>query len=410
MKNKTTIYLIVILLVAGLARLGFTSLVVGWDADIRGDEIDYHKIAVSLSEGNGFAVDGVQTGRRPPVFPFVLSVLYKVFGPHPNVGRVIQILLGMLAVFLVYRVARRYFDEVTGFVSAGIAALNPVLIFTCGYVLTENLYMILVLSTLLLLPTPAHFNEPLRKILPAAAVLAVATLTRPTGLPLAIFILLAGLLFGAGALLRRGGNGLVAAVLFCLILLPWCIRNYQLVGGWVGLTTHGGITFYQGNNQKVVDIPHYRGGAAPPAGLPHARQIAAMNELERERFTWEKGKEFLRRNKPLVPRIMWWKFARFWRLKSGWWDRESFLGRLASDFDVGFVFAVIAFPLFIAGMVLTRHRWRELLYLYCVVVAHTAVALVFFGSIRGRIPVEPVIAVFAAVTVVKLYRRFRPSP
>jgi hypothetical protein len=65
--------------------------------------------------------------------------------------------------------------------------------------------------------------------------------------------------------------------------------------------------------------------------------------------------------------------------------------------------------LFIAGLVLTRARWRDLTFLYGVVVAHTAVALVFFGSIRGRIPVEWVIAVFAAVTVDRLLRRRRPD-
>jgi hypothetical protein len=55
----------------------------------------------------------------------------------------------------------------------------------------------------------------------------------------------------------------------------------------------------------------------------------------------------------------------------------------------------------------TRRRWRELLFLYGVVVAHTAVALVFFGSIRGRVPVEPVIAIFAAVTIDRVVFRLR---
>jgi 4-amino-4-deoxy-L-arabinose transferase-like glycosyltransferase len=420
MLRRSHLVIIVILVAAALARLAFTSLLVGWDTDARGDEIDYHKIAVSVADGEGFAVDGRPTGRRPPVFPFVLSVFYKVFGAHPSLGRAIQILLGVLVVFLVYLVARRHFDKTVGWVAAAIAAVNPFLTLISGYLLTENLYMVLVLLTLLLLPTPRHLNESLRRILPAAAVMAVATLTRPTGLPLGICILCAGLAFGAGSLVRRWGNGVIAAVLFCLLLLPWCIRNYQLVGGWVGLTTHGGITFYQGNNQKVVDIPHYRGGVTPLAGLPHASEMAGMGELDQNQFAWAKGKEFLGRNKPLVPRIMWWKFARFWRLRSDaglsgvksgwWWSKDSFLGRLASNFDVGFVYAVVVFPLFLAGVVLTRFRWRELLYLYGVVVAHTAVALIFFGSIRGRIPVEPVIAVFAAVTVVRLYHRFRPSP
>jgi hypothetical protein len=81
------------------------------------------------------------------------------------------------------------------------------------------------------------------------------------------------------------------------------------------------------------------------------------------------------------------------------------MGKLATVMDVGFVYAIVAFPLFLAGLVLTFYRWRELLFLYGVIVVHTAVALVFHGSIRGRIPVEPVIAMFAGAAVIRLYRR-----
>jgi 4-amino-4-deoxy-L-arabinose transferase-like glycosyltransferase len=403
MGRNTTVALAVIIIVAGL----------------RGDEVDYHEIAVSLSAGEGFEVSGHPTARRPPLYPVVLTVLYKTIGPYPAAGRVVQVLLGMLVVYLVFRVARRYFDGITAFIAAGIVSLNPFLILISGYLLTENLYIVLMLAALLVFPTPGHLNEPLRKVLFTATILAAAALTRPTGLTLAIWILAAGLLFGAGSLWGRTRNGLGAAVLFCILLLPWCLRNYQVLGGWVGLTSHGGITFYQGNNQKVIDIPHYRGGVAPLAGLPHAAEIAKMNELERERFTWAKGKEFLRQNRAWVPRILWWKFARFWRLKSDvglsgvksgwWWSKDSFLGRLASSVDVGFVYSGCACPLFVVGIALTGRRWRELLFLYGVVIAHTAVALVFFGSIRGRIPVEPIIAIFAAVTITRIYLRFRPQ-
>jgi 4-amino-4-deoxy-L-arabinose transferase-like glycosyltransferase len=417
MIRRHTIMLAVIIAAAGLFRLTFSTFVVGWDSPVRGDEVDYHAIATSLADGDGYRIDGYETCRRPPLYPYVLALHYQVFGASPTTGRILQIILGMLLVYLVYRVARRYFDPTVGLIAAAIAAVNPFLIMMSGYLLTENAYIILMLSALLITPTPAHLNGPLPKVLAASAVLATATLARPTGLPVALWILAAGLILGAGSLYIRTRNGVLAAALFVALILPWSVRNYRVVGGWVGLTTHGGITFYQGNNQKVVDVPHYRGGVAPLAGLPHAAEIRDMTELERERFTRAKGMEFLRDNKRLVPKLLWWKFARFWRLKSDvglsgvksgwWWSKDTFLGKLASNLDVGFVYAVVAFPLFLAGVVLSRFRWRELMFLYGIVVAHTAVALVFFGSIRGRIPVEPVVAIFAAVTVDRLYHWVR---
>lgn len=415
MSRRTTIILIAIVVIAGLLRLGFSTLVVGWSSNLRGDAVDYHKLAASIDQGKGYRIDDVITGRRPPAFPLLLAAVYKVFGVCVNAGRVLQILLGMLVVYLVFVVARRYFEMRTALIAAGIAAVNPFLIFISGYLLTENLYMILMLAAFAVLPSPARLGGGFAALALAVVLMAAATLARPTGLPLAAWMLAVGVLFGGGSRWRRVRNALFAALLFAVFTIPWAIRNQSVAGGWVGLTTHGGITFYQGNNQKIIDIPHYRGGVTPLDGLPHAAEIASMTEIERERFTWKKGREFLSRNRNDIPRILWWKFARFWRVKSDvglsgiksgwWWSKDSLWGRLAANFDVGFIYAVVVFPLFIAGGLLTRKRWRELLFLYGVVVSHTAVALVFFGSIRSRIPVEPVIAIFAAFTIDWVIRR-----
>ena len=81
------------------------------------------------------------------------------------------------------------------------------------------------------------------------------------------------------------------------------------------------------------------------------------------------------------------------------------IGRLAADVDVGFAYAIVVMPLFVAGVWSTRRRWRELAFPYGVIVVHTAIAIVFFGSLRGRLPVEPVICIFAAGALAALTRR-----
>jgi len=410
MQSKTV--LLVILVVALLARALFSVGVVGLDAMTKGDEADYHAIAVNLATGEGFAgEDGKITGRRPPLFPFLLSILYRVAGPSAALARVIQILLGVVVVYLVYLVARRYFTERVALTAAAIAAINPFLTFICGYLLTENLFVILVFGAILSLPLPGKAVSP-RSVIAASALLGFATLARPTGLPLAAWVFLAALILGKGTPQTKLRRFAIAMAVFLAVTTPWMLRNASVFGGWVGLTTHGGITFYQGNNEKVVEVEHYRGGVAPVGALPRYQEFATMNELERDQFTSRAGKEFLRENPGVVPKLVWWKFKRLWRLhsdmglsgiRSGWWfDRNSTLGRIAADFDTGLVYAVVVFPLFLAGLWVTRSRWRELAYLYGIVVVHTAVALAFFGSIRGRLPIEPVIAVFAGAAIIHL--------
>jgi hypothetical protein len=227
-------------------------------------------------------------------------------------------------------------------------------------------------------------------------------------------VLVAVLFFGGRVWRVRLGRVAVGATAFAVVLSPWLVRNARVVGAPV-LTTHGGITFYQGNNEKVATTPQWRGGVAPLEALPGFDRLEAMPELERDRAAWGMGREFLRAHPDELPSLFGWKLARFWRLKSdmglsgirsGWWfNNRSALGRVAAKLDVGMVYAVVVLPLFVIGLLVTRHSWRDVLFGYGMVIVHTAIAVCFFGSLRTRIPVEPVICIFAAAVLSEIIHR-----
>jgi 4-amino-4-deoxy-L-arabinose transferase-like glycosyltransferase len=408
-----------ILIVAALSRIGFSVGVVGLHAMTKGDEADYHAIATHLVAGQGFtATEETPTARRPPAYPVFLSLIYRVTGPSAAAGRVAQIVLGVLVVWLTMRVARAWFGETASVWAGWFAALNPFLIFLSGYLLTENLYLVFVLGAMAATPTASALcNQSWRRTAASAILLGMATLTRPSGLPMLEWVLAAALLFSAAAWRRRAMRCAVVLVLFALVMAPWLVRNTRLVGAPV-LTTHGGITFYQGNNEKVATTPQWRGGAAPLEVLPGYDRLAGMPELERDRAAWQLGRAYLRSHPGQVPSLVAWKLIRCWRLKSdmglsgirsGWWfNNHSVLGRMAARFDAGMIYAVVLLPLFLAGLWMTRARWRELMFGYGAILVHTAVAVVFFGSLRTRIPVEPMICVFAGAALASL-RRLRTA-
>lgn len=90
-------------------------------------------------------------------------------------------------------------------------------------------------------------------------------------------------------------------------------------------------------------------------------------------------------------------------VRSGWWwDKGSRLGALASSLDVFFLHSIVVIPLFIAGLAFALRETRRLANLHAIVIVHTATALFFYGSLRSRAPVEPVIAIFAAYAIVRL--------
>lgn len=406
---------VAILAVAALARFVFAGAVVGFDTPPKADEADYHAIAVNLLEGDGFAsFEGTPTARRPPGYPMFLAATYAIAGESPRAGRVVQAILGVAVVFLTGLLARRHFGETVSLVAAALAALNPFLIFMSGYLLTENLYIVLLLAALLCARDPRTLAASLPRAAATGVLLALATLARPTGLPMFEWVL-AALLAWAGVSWRaRLVRGAFATAAFALVVLPWYARNASVVGGWV-LTTHGGVTFLQGNNEKVSSVPQWRGGAAPLEVLPRFDEMTELDEFTRDRLAFELGRDYLRAHTGDVPRLVFWKLVRFWRVhsdmglsgvKSGWWwSKDSTLGRLAAEVDVGFAYAVVVVPLFVLGAVATFRRWRELSLFLGTIVVHTAVAMVFYGSLRSRIPIEPVMCVLAASALAAIARR-----
>jgi 4-amino-4-deoxy-L-arabinose transferase-like glycosyltransferase len=272
-----------ILIVAALSRFVFSVWVVGLHAMTKGDEADYQTIATHLADGRGFtAAEETPTARRPPAYPVFLSLLYRVTGPDPAVGRIAQILLGVLMVWLTTRVARAWFGEPAAVWSGWFAALNPFLIFLSGYLLTENLYLVFLLGAIVL---AADASRSVHSIVVTHALvgllLGLAALVRPSGLPMLEWMLAAVFLFGAAPWRSRIVHVVLAAEIFGVVMAPWLVRNAHVIGAPV-LTTHGGITFYQGNNEKVATTPPWHGGAAPLEALPGYDRLAGMTELERD--------------------------------------------------------------------------------------------------------------------------------
>ncbi|MEJ2721014.1 MAG: glycosyltransferase family 39 protein [bacterium] len=409
--------LVLIVAVALAARLILVGYVVGLDRVPTGDEIDYHAIASNLADGAGYRLaDGQITARRPPLYPLVLSLVYRVTGGAPAAARIFQALLGALIVWLVFLVSKRLLTPRAAWVAAGLAALNPFLIFVSGYLLTENLYIVLLLLILLIAPQPTW---RWRMSAPMGVLLGLCMLARPTAFGIAVWIVAFDVLLGGGRVREKILRSVVVFAVAGLVVLPWAARNHAVFGKWLFTTTHGGVTFYQGNNGAVLEYPQYHGGVAPLYMLPGYETLEREPEVQKDEDARAMGMRFLEENKRRVPVLVWRKFARFWRfrsdtgmsgLKSGWWfDRGSVLGRLAGSLDVGFAYAVVVIPLFVVGVFVSLRAWRRYVYLYGLLVVHSAAALVFHGSLRMRVPIEPVIAMFAAYTIDVLVQRFRPA-
>ncbi len=231
------------LLVAVLLRLGLVWLVPvvpRWDGAI------YARAAVELAAGRGYTwrilregAPLVPTAFYPVGFPAWLAGL-RLLGLTGAGALAVQALLGVLAVPIAWRIARRLGGRRAGARAAWLAALWPGGALYSLTFLTEPLFMALVgLATLVALA--AHRRDATRTAAIVGAILGVAAWVRPTALPIALLL---------GASVGRGRRAVGTAALSLLVALallsPWTLRNQRELGSPVLSSTNGGFNLLLG--------------------------------------------------------------------------------------------------------------------------------------------------------------------
>jgi 4-amino-4-deoxy-L-arabinose transferase-like glycosyltransferase len=125
-----------ILLITFLTRLiGITNPVLGWHSWRQSDTAS---IARNFFE-NGFNIlypqinwGGSGTGYVESefhIYPFIVSLLYAIFGADDTLGRIVSVIFSVFTVFGLYLLVKKFIDEKTALWSALIYAILPLNIF-----------------------------------------------------------------------------------------------------------------------------------------------------------------------------------------------------------------------------------------------------------------------------------------
>jgi 4-amino-4-deoxy-L-arabinose transferase-like glycosyltransferase len=215
------------------------------------DEVQYQEIAVNLVEGRGFMMEGRLTSWRPPLYPFVLSVLYRIAGTtDPDVVRIVQAVVSLGTVVSVYLLARTIFGRRIAPLAAAIMAFYPSLLFYNNHLLSEVLFIFL--GTLAAWAFAAYLRAPRPATLVLAAVgLGLSVLARDIVWP-TVFIMIALMKYAAALPWRRWAAHSVALVVILLALtVPWVVRNTRVQGTFTLIATNGGMVFLAGNYENT---------------------------------------------------------------------------------------------------------------------------------------------------------------
>jgi 4-amino-4-deoxy-L-arabinose transferase-like glycosyltransferase len=382
-------FLFWVVLLAFIVRLLFNVFVVGFKTAPINDAKEYHQIAQNICKGEGFKLRGKVTSYRAPLFPLSLAALYKVFGENLTVARLFLCILGALLVFLLYRVVCMEFNEGVAKLAAVIACFYPHLVWWTGLLLSETLFSTLLCAAILFL-LKTFKERKIRDAILAGAFLGMGTLTRP------ILLLFLPFLFLWFYRRRQMKAFLIIIGLFLLVTAPWNIRNYFLHEGLVPITTGGGLTFWGANNPVIIKDERMVGTWLKWDALPFWDYLKKLPEVERDRESYILGLAFLWNNKKEVPRLLYHKMRRFWSL----YPHTTRAQKIISLLSYG-----LLFPFFIFGLVLYRRSPSRLF--YYLILFFCAAALIFYGCLRFRSPLEPYIIAISANAILWLYRRRR---
>jgi tetratricopeptide (TPR) repeat protein len=374
------------------------------------DSQEYDRWAREIAAGDWL---GSKVFFQAPLYPYLLAVLYTVFGRSLDTVYLVQIALAVAGCYALYRAGREMAGAIRGEnVGLGAALLaavyGPFLFYDVQ--LAKESPAVAVTCFLLWALAAARARPSTWRWLGAGALLGILALLRENALLLVPFLLpLAWSRENRGpAFLRRGG-ALVAGIV--LVLLPVALRNGLVGGSFLPTTFQGGVNFYIGNNPRAD-------GTYQP--IVPGKQIPALERREPVRIAEQAAGRRLTAG----------EVSRYWLGRSLAWARQEpgaflrlqvrKLGMFWSWYEwpdaVDYYYVKARSPalrlpllefggavlLALAGLVLARRRLGPFAPALLFTLGWMLSTVVFFLFSRYRLPVVPALLVLGGVTLARL--------
>jgi 4-amino-4-deoxy-L-arabinose transferase-like glycosyltransferase len=371
------------------------------------DEVQYQDIAVNLAQGRGFMMEGRLTSWRPPLYPFVLSVLYRLAGTtDPDVARIFQLVLSLGTVVVVFLLARTLFGPRVALVSAGIMAFYPSLLFYNNHILSEVLFIFL--SALTAYGFVAYLESPCLSLLALTGVsLGLSVLTRDIVWP-TVAIMIALMKYGTDLPWRRWAeHSAVLLALFLALTVPWVVRNTRLQGTFTFIATNGGMVFLAGNYEHTPSDRPWRANTLDPEFKVRYLFPAELSEGVQQKLAVRRALAFIAAHPGLTVRNGIIRAANVWGLErevigvflKGTYGAVSALAVVGVTIAIfaGYVLVVLGglaalcYALGRGGPLMGAH-----LYFAALIIFVTAVHAPVSGHPRYHLPLIPLFAAYAA--------------
>jgi tetratricopeptide (TPR) repeat protein len=197
-------------------------------------------------------VAGTWDGSRPfyfaPGYAYALAFLYRHASATLVAVYVVQLVLGLVTLAAIHRLASDAFGRRAGVFAAALAALYAPLPFLEMKILSSSLGLALLVLSLTSL-TAARTRGGWWRWAIGGWLLGTTSLVRPEMLILSPFLLVWLARWGGG---RRVVATAVVFAAWALAIAPAAVHNLRTGGGATLISSQGGLTFYQSNNERAA--------------------------------------------------------------------------------------------------------------------------------------------------------------
>lgn len=373
--------------------------------DLRfGDAEAYHLWARRIAGGDWIGHDVFY---QAPLFPYLLALIYRVWGDGVVAVRIVQALMGGVSCTLLAAAGISLFGR-RGMVAGVLLAIYPPAIFLDG-LLEKSALVTLLFTALLALLAVAESRR--RRWLAAGVVLGLLALTRENALALIapMFLWIAFL---------PGPRWRLAAALAAgcaLVLLPVAIRNRAVGGEFLLTTAQFGPNFYIGNHAgadgtyQALVVGHGSAADERADATRLAEQSAGrrLSPGEVSQYWTRRSWEYIRAQPLAWIALMARKIALTFNAaeisdteSQEVYEQQSWLLRVLGAFHFGLLFGVA-----MAGIVLTASGWRRWWWIYALLGTYALSVSLFYVFARYRFPLALLLMLPACGALVQLWSR-----
>ena len=368
-------------------RLGYVFFV-GADP-IFPDEYRFLEEAESILAGTGLQANE-RYGHDMPLTALLIAGILLTSSGSVFAVKIFFVFLSTTTIFLVGKFAFVLSkDNRSAILAAGICAVYPFFIFYSSLILSETLFLFLFVLFLSLL-----FDEDSSGV--SQGIWAgLIHLTKP------IFFYFFPVIWLWQYFFQKipARKIVTIALTMGIVVSPWLVRNYFIFDSVVINTVSSGHILWEGNNPW-----NNTGGVSGTFQDSDSWLKAVPDELtEFEKDQWKKNQAiiFIKENPVVFLENGVRKFLRLWSL---WPNSVDYQGWIYKAISLVSFVPILLFSLI--GVWRLKENRRDIALMVGLVGYVTLLHVVTLGSIRYRLPLEPIMIVIASMTLINLYKRY----